>query len=200
MELRETIMPGAFLADTQVGAGGAYAQIVMRASLPADTVTREVTAKLAEINPRIAVAYTVMDAQIADTLLRDRLTATLSAFFGALAAVLTLVGLYGVIAYSVARRTNEIGIRMALGAPRRAVVSLVLREAGTLISIGLVAGLVLAVLTTRFAATLLFGLQPHDPSTLIAAAASLAIVALLASYMPARTASRIEPVQALRIE
>jgi ABC-type antimicrobial peptide transport system permease subunit len=112
----------------------------------------------------------------------------------------TLVGLYGVIAFTVARRTNEIGIRMALGASHRAVISLILREAGTLVMLGLAAGLVLAVLTARLAATLLFGLEPNDPLTLSVAAASLAAVAMAASYMPARSASRIEPVQALRIE
>jgi ABC-type antimicrobial peptide transport system permease subunit len=114
--------------------------------------------------------------------------------------VLTLVGLYGVIAYTVVRRTNEIGIRMALGASRRAVVALVLREAGALVTTGVGAGLVLAVLTARLAATLLFGLQPYDPLTLALAAATLGTVALLASYVPARNAARIEPVQALRIE
>jgi len=141
-----------------------------------------------------------MAAQIADTLVRERLTAALAGFFGGLAALLTLVGLYGVIAYTVARRTNEIGIRMALGASRRAVISLILREAGTLVTTGLVAGLVLAVLMARLAATLLFGLKPHDPLTLALAVATLAVVSLLASYVPARSASRIEPVQALRIE
>jgi ABC-type antimicrobial peptide transport system permease subunit len=152
------------------------------------------------MNPRIGVTYTVMDAQIADTLVRERLTAALSGFFGGLAAVLTLVGLYGVIAYTVVRRTNEIGIRMALGASRRAVIALVLREAGALVTTGLVAGLALAILTARLAATLLFGLQPYDPLTLALAAAALGAVALLASYVPARNAARIEPVQALRIE
>ncbi len=200
IELRETVMPGAFLADAQEARGGPYTQLVMRTTLPSETITSEITTNLAELNPRIGVTYTLMDAQIADTLLRERLTATLSGFFGGLAAVLTLVGLYGVVAYTVARRTNEIGIRMALGASRRAVISLILREAGTLVTVGLVTGLVLAVLAARLAQTLLFGLQPHDPVTLTLAVASLAGVAMLASYMPARRAARIEPVQALRIE
>jgi putative ABC transport system permease protein len=200
MALREQIMPGAFLADAQVSAGGAYAQLVVRTSLPAETITHEVTARLAEMNPRIAVDYTIMDTQIADTLLRERLTATLSGFFGGLAAVLTIVGLYGVVAYSVARRTNEIGIRMALGASHRAVMSLILREAGTLVAAGLSAGVLLAAMSGPLAATLLFGLKPTDPITLGAAAAVLAAVALLASYVPARGATRIQPVQALRVE
>ena len=199
-ELREEPMAGAFLADAQVVAGGPNAQIVMRGAVPAGTITSEITRTLTAMNPRIGVTYTVMDAQIADTLVRERLTAALSGFFGALASVLTLVGLYGVIAYTVARRTNEIGIRIALGASRRAVIALVLREAGALVATGLVAGLVLAVLTARLATALLFGLQPHDPFTLALAAAMLGAVALLASYMPARNAARIEPVQALRIE
>jgi len=200
MELREDAGPGAFLADSQEARGGAYAQIVARTSLPAATIAGEMTGMLADVDPRIGVTYTVMDAQIADTLLRERLTARLSGFFGALAALLTIVGLYGVIAYTVARRTNEIGIRMALGASRRAVVSLVLREAGTLVTAGLLAGLVLAILTARLAGALLYRVEPHDPATLALAAVSLAAIGLLASYMPARSASRIEPVDALRIE
>jgi predicted permease len=199
-ELREAPMPGAFLADAQVAAGGPNAQIVMRGTVPAETLTSEITRTLAAMNPRIGVTYTVMDTQIAGTLVRERLTAALSGFFGGLAAVLTLVGLYGVIAYTVVRRTNEIGIRMALGASRRAVIALVLREAGALVTTGLVAGLALAILTARLAATLLFGLQPYDPLTLALAATTLGAVALLASYVPARNAARIEPVQALRIE
>src|SRR4029453_1658269 len=166
-------MPGAFLADSQEARGGQSAQIVMRTALPPDTVAAEMTRMLADMNPRIGVKYTVMDAQIADTLLRERRTAALSGFFGGLAAVLTLVGLYGVIAFTVARRTNEIGIRMALGASHRAVMSLILREAGTLVMLGLAAGLGVGVLPGPPAATLLFGLEPNDPLTLSVAAASL---------------------------
>ncbi|MDP9323725.1 MAG: hypothetical protein M3P13_08820, partial [Acidobacteriota bacterium] len=200
MSLREDIAPGVFLADSQEPTPRQRAQLLVRSSLPPDTVTAEITRSLAELNPRIGVTYTVMTTQIADTLVRERLMATLAGFFGGLAAVLTLIGLYGVIAYTVARRTNEIGIRMALGAGRGAVLGMILREAGLLVSIGIAAGLTLALAGGSAASTLLFGLKPNDPLTLALAAALLAAVALAASYVPARAASKIEPIVALRIE
>lgn len=198
--LREDIAPGAFLADSQGTRPGQRVQLLVRSSLPADTVTAEITRSLAELNPRIGVTYTVMTTQIADTLVRERLMATLSGFFGGLAAVLTLIGLYGVIAYTVARRTNEIGIRMALGASRGTVLSMILREAGLLVSIGITAGIGLALAGGSAAAALLFGLKPYDPLTLAFAAALLSAVAFVASYVPARAAANIEPMVALRIE
>jgi ABC-type antimicrobial peptide transport system permease subunit len=126
--------------------------------------------------------------------------ATLSGFFGGLAAVLTLIGLYGLIAYTVARRTNEIGIRMALGASRGTVVSMILREAGLLVSIGITAGILLTLAGGSAASALLFGLKPYDPLTLAFAAALLSAVAVAASYFPARAAAKIDPMVALRIE
>ena len=198
--LREDIAPGVFLADSQGPRPSPRAQLLVRSSLPPGTVTAEITRSLAELNPRIGVTYTVMTTQIADTLVRERLMATLSGFFGGLAAALTLIGLYGVIAYTVARRTNEIGIRMALGASRGTVLSMILREAGLLVSIGITAGLVLALAGGGAASALLFGLKPYDPLTLAFAAALLAAVALVASYLPARAASKIEPIVALRVE
>jgi ABC-type antimicrobial peptide transport system permease subunit len=126
--------------------------------------------------------------------------ATLSGFFGALAALLATIGLYGVMSYMVARRRNEIGIRMALGADRRDVVRMVMREAGVLLIAGLCAGIALAVAAARTASTLLFGLGPGDPATLAIAAGALAAVAALASYLPAQRAARLEPTIALREE
>jgi len=126
--------------------------------------------------------------------------AMLSGSFGALAGVLTLVGLYGLVAYSVTRRTNEIGVRMALGAGRGVIARLILRETGVLVATGAVLGVLLAVAAGRTAATLLFGVRPSDPLTLAGAVAVLAVIALAASYAPARRATRIEPVTALRAE
>jgi putative ABC transport system permease protein len=189
-----------FLADSQGTRPSQRAQLLVRSSLPPDTETAEITRSLAELNPRIGVTYTVMATQIADTLVRERLMATLSGFFGGLAAALTLIGLYGVIAYTVARRTNEIGIRVALGASRSNVLSMILREAGLLVSIGITAGIVLALAGGSAAGALLFGLEPYDPLTLAFAAALLSAVAIAASYFPARAAARIDPMVALRIE
>jgi ABC-type antimicrobial peptide transport system permease subunit len=111
-----------------------------------------------------------------------------------------MIGLYGVISYMVIRRTNEIGIRMALGAKPRAILSMVLREAVSLLSIGLVIGTVLAVLGAMSARGLLFGLRPSDPMTMFMAIAMLAAVAMVASYLPARRAARVNPITALRDE
>jgi ABC-type antimicrobial peptide transport system permease subunit len=110
------------------------------------------------------------------------------------------MGLYGVISYIVARRRNEIGIRMALGAQRGRVMRMVMREAGALLSIGIITGTALSLIAARAAASLLFGLKPHDPLTLTAASALLIAVALLATFVPARRASRLEPMAALRYE
>jgi putative ABC transport system permease protein len=142
----------------------------------------------------------VLTQRIKDTLLRDRLMATLSGAFGLLAGLLATIGLYGVISYMVAQRRNEIGVRVALGADRARVIGLVMREAGVLLMIGLIAGTALAVWTARAASTLLFDLKPYDPATLVTACAILAGVGMVASYAPARSASRLDPMQALREE
>jgi ABC-type antimicrobial peptide transport system permease subunit len=137
---------------------------------------------------------------IRDTLVQDRLLAALSGGFGGVAALLTMVGLYGLVAYSVTRRTGEIGIRMALGATRRDVARLLLGETGALLAIGAVCGMALAVAGGRAAAALLFHVAPHDPASLAAAVGLLAVIAAGATYVPARRATRIEPVVALRAE
>jgi len=148
----------------------------------------------------MAVDYEVLATQIDDSLVRDRMLARLSGWFGLLAGVLTLAGLYGVMAYTVARRTNEIGIRIALGAGQRNILRLVLREVGMLVAAGALAGAVLAGAAGRSAASLLFGVEPSDPATLGAAIGVLVTIALAAAYLPARRAIRVQPVIALRAE
>ena len=141
-----------------------------------------------------------MTTMIRDTLVQERLLATLSGGFGALAALLTMVGLYGLIAYSVTRRTDEIGIRMALGAAPRDIARLMLREAAVLLAIGAVAGIGLAVAGGRAASSLLFRVAPSDPIALAAAVGFLALDRHRGELCPARRATRIEPVAALRAE
>jgi predicted permease len=133
-------------------------------------------------------------------LVRDRLTARLSAFFGASALLLACLGLYGVLAYNVARRTNEIGVRMALGAEPRNILGLILREAGIVTLVGIVVGMGAALAATRVLATLLFDLSTHDPATLIGCAVILLAVATAAAAIPAWRASRVDPMSALRYE
>jgi ABC-type antimicrobial peptide transport system permease subunit len=144
--------------------------------------------------------FTVLTTQIKDSLMRDRLMAALAGAFGVLAGSLAVLGLYGVIAYMVARRRNEIGVRVALGASGADVIGLVLKEAVVLLAIGLTVGTGLAAWAGQAAASLVFGLKPRDPVTLGGAAVLLSMVALLASYGPALRASRLQPMDALRDE
>lgn len=159
-----------------------------------------VKSAIADVNPDVTVEFRTLAVQVAESLSRERLLATLSGFFGALALLLATVGLYGVMSYSVARRTNEIGIRMALGAEQARVLRMVLSEVSVLIGVGLAAGAAAALASTRFVASLLYGVTPNDPITLALAAAVLASVAAFAGYLPAHRASRLDPMTALREE
>jgi putative ABC transport system permease protein len=201
-DLREPFKPIGFLAVSQGDPKDEipFLQVVLRSRVPLSTLTAEITATIARFNPSIIVQYQTMESMVRDSLLRERLMATLSGFFGGLAAIIATIGLYGVMSYMVARRRNEIGIRMALGADRREVVGMVMREAGVLLGAGLVAGGAMAVAAAWTARSLLFGLQPGDPATLATATCLLASVAMLASYVPALRASRLEPTDALREE
>jgi ABC-type antimicrobial peptide transport system permease subunit len=131
---------------------------------------------------------------------QERTVAVLSSAFGLLALALASVGLYGVIAYAVERRTQEIGVRIALGASRMQVTSLLLRDIAQLLAIGLVCGLAGTLALGNWVRSLLFGITPHDPAMLAAAAAILTAVAFAAGYLPARRASRLHPMEALRQE
>jgi ABC-type antimicrobial peptide transport system permease subunit len=131
---------------------------------------------------------------------QERLIAQLSSFFGLVALALASIGLYGVLSYAVGRRTNEIGIRMALGARPNEVVWLFLRESLVLIAAGCVIGLAGAAAATRLVTSRLFGVHPTDPATLALATALIAAVALVAGYLPARRASTVDPVNSLRYE
>jgi putative ABC transport system permease protein len=198
-DLRESFTPIAFLALAQDPAAlDQYMQVMVRARGPIVGLASAIERAMAEADPGISITLQPFAEQIRQSLLRERLMATLSGFFGLLAGLLATIGLYGVMSYMVARRRREIGIRMALGADRPAVVAMVMREAALLLGVGLALGTVLASMAARAARALLFGLGPGDPNTLVMAVLALAGVAALASYLPAKRAAGVEPTLALR--
>jgi len=182
--------------------GSHYAQdIELRVAWKPENFNAEVRRALAEIDPNLTVIdIATMNEQLARNFNQDRLIARLTELFGVLALVLACVGLYGVTSYSVARRTSEIGIRMALGAQRTNVLGLVLRGVMVQLVIGLAIGIPAALAGGQLLASQLYGVQSHDPIVLGLAAVVLAISALLAGFIPARRAASIDPIRALRME
>ena len=198
--LREEVPPVAFLASSQDVDPGAALDILVRSPLDLDSLTASARRSVAEVHPDISVAFRPFRALVEESLTRERLMATLSGFFGLLAGILAAVGLYGVMSYSVVKRRNEIGIRMALGADRASIVFMVAREAVALVTAGVVVGATLAFFSAKATKTLLFGLEPSDPATMVMSIAALACVAAIASVVPAYRASRLQPTVALRDE
>jgi predicted permease len=199
-ELKEDFRPIGFLPISQDDDPGPSATFVLRVVGSPTALMNAIKTSVLSVSPAMGIEFRSFSAQLQESLLRERLMATLSAGFGVLAGVLAAVGLYGVIAYMVARRRSEIGVRIALGADRTRVIWLVLRETILLLILGLTTGIVIALWAGRAATTLLFGLQPYDPVSVTIAVVLLAVIALAASYGPARRAAAIEPMVALREE
>jgi putative ABC transport system permease protein len=167
---------------------------------PPTALTAGVRSAIAAVDPNVSFQFSTLQGLIDDSLDSERLLATLSSFFGALALLLATMGLYGVMSYNVARRRNEIGIRMALGAEQSRVMRMVLGEMALVVGVGLLLGLCAALAATKLVASFLYGLQPNDPGIFAFATAVLAGVAFVAGYLPARRASRQDPMTALREE
>jgi len=199
-DLREDFGPIAFLASAQDPRPSPSGQFLIRSRLPQAEITNAVRNVIGNVNPAININFQGFRTMIDDSLLRERLMATLSGFFGLLALLLASIGLYGILSYGVASRTNELGIRMALGAQTGHVLSLIMREAFVLVLVGVVVGLPFVFAATHFAKTLLFNLTPTDPISVSLAALLLFTVALLAAYLPARRATKVDPLVALRYE
>jgi putative ABC transport system permease protein len=198
--IRRPVAAIAYLDIAQDNDADNSMQVLARSKLPIETVEAAIRRTVHEVSSGISFNFTGLQDQIRQSLLAERLLATLSAFFGALAVVLAMIGLYGVMSYTVAERTSEIGIRMALGAQRTDVTAMILRKAATLLVAGLAVGAGLSLAAASAASALLFGLKPRDPVTLAIAAAVLAAVALGASYLPARRAAALDPIASLKEE
>lgn len=173
---------------------------LLRASGAPSGLPPSVRGALAGVNPGLSLEFRLFDSIVGESLLQERTVALLSSFFGGLALVLAMIGLYGVNAYSVARRQAEIGIRLALGASRASVVWLVLRDVALVLAAGIVVGLAGVLAAGRLVESLLYGLKPADPAMLAGCSALLAASAVFAAWLPARRAARLDPVTALREE
>jgi predicted permease len=199
-DIREEFQPVAYAPDAQHATAFGYQFMLVRSSAPPASMIAAIKETMARANPEVGVDFDMIRNMVLRNMVRERLMATLSGAFGLLAAVLATVGLYGVVAYMVVRRTREIGIRMALGAEPPGIVRMVLKEALTLLGVGLAAGAVLAWVLVGYAGKLLYALPPRDPASFGAAAVVLALAVLAAGYIPARRASRLHPMSALRHE
>ena len=201
-DAREKQEPAVYRPILQIADEAAYSvNVQVRTAGDPESFTQAVRQTINSIDGRIPIfGVTTLEDQVHDTLKQDRLIAQLVSFFGALALILACIGLYGVMAQAVARRTSEIGLRMALGARGGNIAWLILRETLTLVVLGLAIGVPAALFAAKFISSQLFGLQPADPVALIGAAVVMTLVALLAGYVPARRASRVNPLNALRYE
>jgi predicted permease len=171
---------------------------VVRSSRSAASTIAAIGAVVSRFDPSLAVRYSVLETQIADALLQERLMARLSTLFGGVALLLAIVGLYGVMSYTVASRRAEIGVRVALGATRVRIVSMIMNDVARMMLAGVVLGTAAALVAARGIRSLLFGLEPDDPLTLLVAIAALVVTGVVAALWPAKRATGIDPLSALR--
>jgi predicted permease len=198
--IRRPAEPIAYLALAQDEDAENNMRVLVRSRLPADTVEQAIRRTIHDVSSGISFDFAGLQEQIQQSLVAERLLATLSGFFGALAVVLAMTGLYGVMSYTVTERTTEIGIRMALGARRTNITTMILGKAATLLVAGLMLGAGLSLAVASAASALLFGLKPRDPATLAGAAVLLAVVTVAASLIPSLRAAKVNPIDSLRME
>ncbi len=199
MALKERPWPAAYLPFSQNV--GYLWDFEARFSGDAQSTAAAIRQAIREVDPRLpASGVGTLAEQVDRSVVGQRLTTQLSSFFGLVAVFLACIGIYGLMSYAVLHRTNEIGIRVALGAQRGQILRLIMRQGFVLAAAGVVVGIALAFLLTRFLASLLFGVQPFDPVTFVCVALLLTLIALAACYLPARRATHVDPLVALRYE
>ncbi|HKC70233.1 MAG TPA: FtsX-like permease family protein, partial [Terriglobales bacterium] len=202
LSLREQPGPEMYVPYTQkVYPSLLTMNVIVRSQVEPAALTGMIRRAIASVDPELPIAKVqTLNAVVSDSLAQPRFSLLLMAVFGGLALLLAAIGLYGVISYSVARRTQEIGIRMALGASRRRVFAMVVGQGGKMAGLGIVLGVAAALGVTRMMASFLYGVKPTDGLTLAVVCILLAGVALLACYLPARRATKVDPMVALRYE
>jgi predicted permease len=197
--LRDPVPPTLYVPYLQHSNPPSFMSVSVRASGgSAALLTKSLAAALTPVHGDIAITFRPLSDQVNSALTQERIVAMLSGFFGALALLLSALGLYGVTSYAVSRRRTEIGIRMALGAAPAGVIRLVLRRVVMLVGLGVVLGSAVSLWAAHLVSTLLFGLEPRDPMTLAGAVAVLGTIGAIAGWLPARRASRIDPARVLR--
>ena len=178
-----------------------FMTVVMKTSVPPSSLSDAARAQVAAVDPNLPLSsISTLDAILAKSISQQRFYMMLLTMFAAVALTLAAIGIFGVLSYAVSQRTREIGIRMALGAQERTVIRLIVRHAMLLVLLGVTAGTILALFLSQTMSKMLFSIKPTDPATFAVVAAVLAAVALFASYLPARRATRVDPIVALRVE
>jgi putative ABC transport system permease protein len=199
--VREDTPPTAFFPVAQAPAFAEAGNFELRTAVPPYALVSQVETAIAGVNKRISLEFDTLAEQVNDSMAPERLLALLSGFFGVLALLLAMIGLYGTLSYLVTQRRTEFGVRMALGAGAGSILSLVMRDLIVVLAAGLAGGVLVSLAATRVLRQMLFGLGPRDAVTMVAAAgAVLLAVAAAACYVPARRATRVDPMVALRYE
>lgn len=199
-DIRKPAEPTVYLDTLQYGMAADFDSLLVRTNLPPAGMLAPLEQAVSSLGRQYVASVNSLAKTVNDSILPERIIAVLSAFFGALALLIAAIGLLGLMAYNVTRRTRELGIRFALGARPSTVLGMILREALVLVLLGIAVGLPCALAATRLIAHMLFGVTPHDPLTLTAVALALVTAGALAGYIPARRAMKVDPLVALRYE